>query len=149
VESARAALDVQLARRAGLAVELARRLPDPAGAVLAGAATRALTPPPDVAEIVQSHLTRALVDVLAEPADVDRLRDEDATGRLLTGLEQATDRSQLARRFHNDAVAQTQRMRRKWVVRAARLAGRAAMPQMVEIDDRMPPGLADGASRVR
>jgi hypothetical protein len=148
VESSRAALDAQLARRAGLAVELAPRVGDPHGTALAAAASQALSPPGDVAEVAQSGLTRALADALADPADVDLLRREDQADRLLTQLSEAAARSQMARRFHNDAVAQTQRVRRKWVVRAARLAGRAAMPQMVEIDDRLPPGLAEGQSRV-
>ena len=43
-----------------------------------------------------------------------------------------------------DAVAQTQRVRRKWVDRTARVAGRDAMPQLVEIDDRLPPALDEG-----
>ena len=50
-------------------------------------------------------------------------------------------RVQLARRFHNDAVAQALRVRRKRVVRWARLAGHASLPVMVEIDDSVPPGL--------
>ena len=49
---------------------------------------------------------------------------------------------QLARRFHNDAVAQAVRVRRKPVVRWARLDGHASLPVMVEIDDSVPPGLA-------
>jgi hypothetical protein len=146
VESSRAALDLQLTRRAGLAAELAPRVAGPPGPALAGAASHALAPPGDAAEIVQSRLTRALADALAEPGDVDGLRADARTGRLLDDLSEAAARSQMARRFHNDAVAQTQRVRRKWVVRAARLAGHAAMPQMVEIDDRMPPGLGQDAA---
>jgi len=151
VESSRAALDAQLARRAGLAVELAPRVGDPRGTALASAASAALTPltpSGDLAEVAQSSLTRALADALAGPDDVDRLRREAQADQLLTQLSEAVARSQMARRFHNDAVAQTQRVRRKWVVRAARLAGRAAWPQMVEIDDRLPPGLTEGQSRV-
>ena len=148
VESSRASLEEQLARRAGLAAELAPRIGDPRGPALAGAASRALAPSSDAAELVQSQLTRALADALAEPADVARLRADTSTARILDDLGEAAARSQMARRFHNDAVAQTQRVRRKWVVRAARLAGHAAFPQMVELDDRMPPGLGDGASRV-
>jgi hypothetical protein len=148
VESSRASLEEQLARRAGLAAELAPRVAGPHGPALADAASRALAPTADAAELVQSHLTRALGDALAGPDDVDRLRTDAATSRILDDLGEAAARSQMARRFHNDAVAQTQRVRRKRVVRLARLAGRAAFPQMVELDDRMPPGLGDGASRV-
>jgi hypothetical protein len=48
---------------------------------------------------------------------------------------------QLARRFHNEAVAQAQRMRRGWAVRTLRLAGRAPMPQTLELDDAWPAAL--------
>jgi hypothetical protein len=194
VESSRAALDAQLARRAGLAVELALRVGEPHGAALAAAASAVLRPagdrpgPPiehgvtswsshehgvtsrslatgvpagrgsgpstgaiDLAEVAQSSLTRALAAALADAGDVDRLRRRahpDDVEPLLAQLTEAAARSQMARRFHNDAVAQTQRVRRKWVVRAARLAGHAEMPRMVEIDDRLPPALGDASSRV-
>jgi len=72
---------------------------------------------------------------------VTRLRSDPATAALLDELISAGERVQLARRFHNDAVAHAQRMRRKWIVRRARLAGRAELPQMVEIDDSSPIGL--------
>ena len=45
---------------------------------------------------------------------------------LVDSLAAAWYRVQLARRFHNEAVAQTQRMRRKMLVRALRLHGHAA-----------------------
>ena len=57
---------------------------------------------------------------------------------------QACERVELARRFHNEAVAQAQRVRRKRVVRWARLAGHAAWPVTVEIDDGTPSGLGAG-----
>ncbi len=63
---------------------------------------------------------------------------------MLVGLRQACERVELARRFHNDAVAQAQRVRRKRVVRWARLAGHAWMPVTFEIDDAMPSGLGPG-----
>ena len=50
-------------------------------------------------------------------------------------------RVQLGRRFHNDAVTDVRRVRRKWVVRVFRLAGHAAMPRTVEFADELPPGL--------
>ena len=49
---------------------------------------------------------------------------------------------QLARRFHNDAVTDVRRVRRKRVVRSFRLAGHAELPQTFEIDDDPPPALA-------
>ena len=57
---------------------------------------------------------------------------------------------QLARRFHNDAVTDVRRVRRKRVVRWFRLAGHAELPRTVEIDDELPPCLDTlGLSPVR
>ena len=50
---------------------------------------------------------------------------------------------QLARRFHNDAVKDVQRVRRKAVVRWFRLAGHAEMPQTIEFDDELPAAVRD------
>jgi hypothetical protein len=69
------------------------------------------------------------------------LREGPFAAQSLDLLTQACVRVQLARRFHNDAVAQALRVRRKRVVRWTRLAGHAALPVMVEIDDSVPPGL--------
>lgn len=147
VESTRVALDVQLVRRAAAAIEAAAHL-DPASALLVtDAATRAmeageraehdqqrsgrdpLEVPPELAD-VESDLTKTLQAAFpeapaADPFALDAVRV----------LRQACERVQLARRFHNDAVAQAQRVRRKRVVRWARLAGRAPMPTMIEFDD--------------
>jgi hypothetical protein len=147
VESTRAALDAQLARRAAAALEVAHVL-DPATALLlADAATEALAageelPPPVAAlEEVENDLGRALRAAFADPDDVRALRGDALSRESLDLLAQACLRVQLARRFHNDAVAQAQRVRRKRVVRWARLAGHAEWPQMVEMDDTPPPGL--------
>lgn len=153
VESSRAALDVQLVRRGAAAVELAPLLDPATGLLLADAAARALTAgeqrdapggiePPAVAEDVENDLTRALHAAFGDPADVASWRQQPLTSEALEVLRQSCVRVQLARRFHNDAVAQAQRVRRKPIVRWARLAGHAPMPVMVEIDDSLPPGLA-------
>lgn len=156
VESTRVALDVQLVRRAAAAIEAAAHL-DPASALLVtDAATRAMEAGeqadgdagpsgrdplevPDQLEAVESDLTRALVLAFAGTADE---RPADARDPFAADaaevLTQACLRVQLARRFHNDAVAQAQRVRRKRVVRWARLAGRAPMPRMIEFDDSPP-----------
>jgi hypothetical protein len=147
VESTRAALDAQLARRAAAALEVAHVL-DPATALLlTDAATEALAageerpPAVTVLEEVENDLSRALRAAFADPDDVRALRGDPIAGESLDLLAQACLRVQLARRFHNDAVAQAQRVRRKRVVRWARLAGHAEWPQMVEMDDTPPPGL--------
>jgi len=156
VESSRAALEARLARRAGVAREVGRLLPPPTGGELIAAAGRTLsTATPargsdvrgivilelPVSEPAENDLTRALHRAFDDPAIAAGLRADPAAGLLLDELISAGDRVQLARRFHNDAVAHAQRMRRKRVVRWARLAGRAELPQMVEIDDSQPVGL--------
>ena len=52
-------------------------------------------------------------------------------------------RVQLARRFHNDAVKDVQRVRRKTVVRWFRLAGHAELPATIEFDDELPPAVRE------
>jgi pyridoxal 5'-phosphate synthase pdxS subunit len=64
-------------------------------------------------------------------------------GEALRRVEAAGVRVQLARRFHNDAVTDVQRVRRKRVVRWFRLAGYAALPRTVEFDDDLPPALRE------
>lgn len=148
VESSRAALDAQLARRAAAALEVAHVLDLATGLLLTDAAAEALaatedgTPSVAVVEEVENDLTRALLAAFSDPADVVALRADPLVGETLDLLGQACLRVQLARRFHNDAVAQAQRVRGKRVVRHARLAGHAARPQMIELDDSVPSGLA-------
>jgi hypothetical protein len=156
VESSRAALEARLARRAAAAVEAGRLLDPVDGALIVEVAGRALSSSPaprsdvrglliaepPVDESCENELTRALHQAFADPLAVAELRRDPATGRVIDELASAGERVQLARRFHNDAVAHAQRMRRKRVVRWARLAGRAELPVMVEIDDSLPLGLA-------
>jgi hypothetical protein len=147
VESSRAALDAQLARRAAVALEAAHVLDPATGLLLTDAATQALTAAEDgvasipVLEDVENDLTRALVAAFSDPEDVVALRTDPLAGETLDLLGQACQRVQLARRFHNDAVAQALRVRGKVVVRWARLAGYAVQPQMIELDDSVPTGL--------
>lgn len=160
VTSTRAALDVQLVRRSAAAVETSRYL-DPATALLVtDAAAQALSAgerdqvarterdPLDVPpylEPAENDLSRALQVAFPEPIKAAFLepyeQENPFAADALEVLTQACIRVQLARRFHNDAVAQAQRVRRKRVVRWAHLAGRAPVPQMVEIDDTLPAGL--------
>ncbi|WP_010541653.1 NUDIX hydrolase [Dietzia alimentaria] len=63
------------------------------------------------------------VDVPALPPD------------LAAEFEDVTDRVAMARRFYNDAVRDTRGLREKIIVRALRLAGRAPMPDYVELVD--------------
>ena len=139
VETSRAALDAELTRRASAALEYATSGElDPASAlVLADAATASLDAPRTPAALrdandaddahrwrVESDLTRALAAALPE-------RDGPGLARVLD----AAHRVELARRFHNDAVVQTRRLRAKRVVRWGRLAGRARVPETADFLD--------------
>ncbi|MDZ4234809.1 MAG: BMP family ABC transporter substrate-binding protein, partial [Dietzia sp.] len=59
---------------------------------------------------------------------------------LAAELEDVTDRVAMARSFYNDAVRDTRNLREKATVRALRLAGRAPMPDYVELVDHPPAG---------
>ena len=54
---------------------------------------------------------------------------------LLQDLTDATTRVLLARRFYNDAVRDTQALRRRWLPRLFRLGGRRPVPGFFEIDE--------------
>lgn len=90
---------------------------------------------------VESELTDALRAVLDCPDEIADLRADPAGSELLDELSAAWYRVQLARRFHNEAVAQTQRVRRGRLVRLLRLAGHAPEPVTLELDDEWPEAL--------
>ncbi len=167
VGSSRAVLDNQLVRRASVAAELAASgLLDPVSSVLVGeAAWRALVAgaghdlvdelpvaslDPDVPvggsehhdrDLAESELSATVRTALADDDEVAALRAEPYGGELLDALAASWYRVQLARRFHNEAVTQTRRVRRKVAVRVLRLHGHAPIPVSVEIDDQMPGAL--------
>lgn len=167
VGASRAVLDNQLVRRASACAELAGSgLLDPASAILLGEAawqalvagavpedlpdTAALDPEvplggehPD-RDLAESELSATVRAVLADDEDVVALRAEPYGAELLEAMAAAWYRVQLARRFHNEAVTQTRRVRGKWLVRLLRLAGHAPLPVSVEIDDAMPEALGHG-----
>lgn len=157
VEGSLAALDAQLVRRAESAVELGTSgLLDPASALLVvAAASQALDEAShrDGAHVfnirgfrqgregVESDLSEALEAALTPESVAEvRMRGGEHARELLGRIEAATVRVQLARRFHNQAVTEVQRVRRKRVVRAFRLAGHAPMPETAEFDDALPLG---------
>ncbi|WP_454048483.1 hypothetical protein [Cellulomonas sp. Marseille-Q8402] len=166
VAASGAVVDTQLLRRASAASTLAASgVLDPVSSVLIGEASWAsiaanqpqtqgmarlpdeLAAPgrpgsgPDERGLIESELSSTLREALDDPAEVAALREEPGADELLDALADAWYRVQLARRFHNEAVAQAQRMRRGWAVRTLRLAGRAPMPQTLELDDAWPPAL--------
>lgn len=158
VEGAMSALDAQLVRRAEATLELANSGSlDPATALLlADAATdsieRTTEHPLDEdlldgqhfggREEVETALTEVLTVTLTEEV-VGGLRTEDdeLVAESLERISASALRVRMARRFHNDAVREVRRVRRKRVVRWFRLAGRAALPERVEFDDEVPPPL--------
>jgi hypothetical protein len=130
---------------------------DPATSLLlAGAASESLEASDEHhagREAVESNLTEVLQIALG-PEALAALRDgpdEDHDPRAgedgvdgegpgpaaLRRIVEANHRVQLARRFHNDAVTDVRRVRRKRVVRWFRLAGHAEMPRTFEIDDEL------------
>ncbi|TDD38889.1 hypothetical protein E1287_04945 [Actinomadura sp. KC06] len=142
VETARAALDAALVRRAAAALELAAsRLLDPAASlVLATAAHEARTADADNREFAESDLSRALRAVVDQPEFVGTLTARGAGEAVLDELSSSAAKVAYARRFYNDAVAQARIARRKPLIRILPLAGRAPLPDFFEIDDD-PPGI--------
>ncbi len=103
-------------------------------------------PPPGSAPVVdrglvESELSATLRAALEDPDEVAAIRAEPGGAELVASLAAAWFRVQLARRFHNEAVAQTRRVRGKALVRALHLAGHAPMPQPFDLDDAWPPAL--------
>lgn len=162
VAASRLALDAQLVRRASAAVELAASGEfDPASAVIVAEAAHGVLDDDDAdaepvgpgqldgplggmsAErtLAESDLSATLRTVLEDPDEVRELRSTPDGDAFVTALSEAWFRAQLARRFHNEAVAQASRLRRSWYVRLFRLAGHAPMPQPVDLDDAWPPAL--------
>lgn len=153
VEGALSALDAHLVRRAEATLELANTgALDPASALLlASAASQALERTTDRLgedllegqhfggrESIESELTEALQLALT-PQVVEEITAPDGPAAdSMKRLEAAGRRVQLARRFHNGAVKDVQRVRGKPVVRLFRLAGHADLPQTVEFDDALP-----------
>ncbi|MFG1819965.1 hypothetical protein ACGFIF_39840 [Kribbella sp. NPDC049174] len=125
VESSRASLETELAKRAALVAELAGAgILDPASSLLLlDAAHRARTAPAEEREQCESALTRA---INATGTDAEPWSGE---------LSMAMRRVQLARRFHNDIVVSTRDLRRRRLVSWLRLAGHAPMPATIELED--------------
>lgn len=161
VVSARTVVTAQLVRRATVAAELATSgLLDPVSSVVLGesawqalaVSTTASTTSGDTRVVLgetasavqpgpgpaESELTAALTELLSDDPEVDRLRSDPLGAELLDQLAAAWYRVQLARRIHNEAVAQALRVRRGRLVRAFRLAGHAPEPKTLEMDDSMP-----------
>ncbi len=77
--------------------------------------------------------------MFSQPEFRSSLAGMEGAQELLAELEGSAHQVFLARKFYNDAVAVTQAARRRWLARALRLAGNAAMPEFFEIDDSLVP----------
>jgi hypothetical protein len=154
VEGALSALDAHVVRRAEASLELANSgALDPAsGFLLAAAASQSLelvnerTFESDLLEgqhfagreAVESELTEILHAALPPEVTREIRAKGDPGAATLERVREASLRVQLARRFHNEAVKEVQRVRTKRVVGLFRLAGHADLPQTVEFDDTLP-----------
>jgi hypothetical protein len=151
VEATEAVLEARLERRAALTREVALEGGlDPASAVLLlDAATTAQhcerAGPSRIA--AESDLSGALRAVFGDPETLEELAMDSADRLLLTELAEVTQGVVLARRFANDAVRAVVAVRRRWLVRALRLAGHAPWPQSADLDDAPPDALAQFALR--
>jgi hypothetical protein len=127
------ALDTQLQRRAGLAEELARDYPAAVGAeraaYLAAFAADARRPADGDRELSENVLGRELRELPAELAGVPTALRNDLAG--------TATRVGLARRFYNDAVRDTQALRRSRFARVMRLHRSRPMPRYFDIDARL------------
>ena len=149
VEAAAAGLDAQLVRRASAASELAHSgLVDPATAVLladavdlAQSAAENRLPDREAPENALSGALRAALD----DEEVGELRSAPGGRLALEEVKAAADRVVLARRFYNDVVRATLRLRERRTVRWFRLAGTAPWPYPFEIDDAPPVALSGDA----
>lgn len=151
VEASRDALDAQLLRRAGAALELASSgvLDVASSFIVLEAATAAQDSGPDTRAEAESALSEDLRAVLDAPGAEETLQADPAGRERLAALGRTTERVVLARRFHNDAVRAARDLRRSTLVRAFHLAGRAALPESFEMDDAPPTavsGITGGAT---
>ena len=144
IETARAALDAQLLRRASITQELATAgVLDPAASmVLYQAASAARQADDEQREVAESELSQALRAVFAEEAQLEAVRAAPGGDRTVAELSAAVRRVPMARRFHNDAVRAARALRAHRTVRWLRLAGHAPFPLTFEMDDE-PPAVLD------
>ncbi|MDO5723191.1 MAG: hypothetical protein Q4P33_02165 [Flaviflexus sp.] len=82
--------------------------------------------------LLESNLSRTLRLVL-EDLPAEELTDEQNTR--LSKLNEAREDVRLSRRFHNTKVDQARRLRSGRLVRLTKMAGRAGLPEPVDMDD--------------
>jgi hypothetical protein len=132
VETSWANLDVLLQKRAAVALEIAHSdIADPASSMLlTAAAYQARDANIQSRSQAESGLSGAL-GLLLEDSEHLATKADNA---LLTELSALTDKIRVAIAIHTDAVARTQMVRSKVVVKTFRLAGTAPLPITYEFE---------------
>jgi hypothetical protein len=132
VETSWANLDVLLQKRAAVALEIAHSdIADPASTVLlTAAAYQARDADIQNRSQAESGLSGALGLLLEDAEHLETAADS----ALLTELSGLTDKIRVAIALHTDAVARTQLVRSKFIVRIFRLAGTAPLPITYEFE---------------
>lgn len=151
VEASRTALDHQLIARAIAVGDLALSgIVDPASSLVLSQAAfdvREASEHDELEDIVAGHHGGFSEERLSAESNVSRVLREalnDITDDSLDGdptlgaLASACYRAELARRFHNEAVAQARAVRQRRIVRWLRMAGSAPWPQTADYDDSPP-----------
>ncbi|MDR3360430.1 MAG: hypothetical protein LBO20_07275 [Bifidobacteriaceae bacterium] len=141
VDAAWASLQLQLARRASMALDLAHSgvWDPPTSQTVASVARAALGAAPSGQE--HSDLSAALRAALDGADGIVQRPGDGPQAERVAALGAAWYRAVLARRFLNDAVALTRRLRSRRLVRLFHLAGGAPMPLACDIDDAPPEAL--------
>ncbi len=132
VETSWANLDVLLQKRAAVALEIAHSdIADPASSMLlTAAAYQARDANIQNRSQAESGLSGALGLLLEDSEHLATAADS----ALLTELSALTDKIRVAIAIHTDAVARTQMVRGKVVVKSFRLAGSAPLPITYEFE---------------
>ena len=132
VETSWANLDVLLQKRAAVALEIAHSdIADPASSMLlTAAAYQARDANIQNRSQAESGLSGALGLLLEDSQHLATAADS----ALLTELAGLTDKIRVAIALHTDAVARTQMVRSKLIVRLFRLAGTAPLPITYEFE---------------
>jgi hypothetical protein len=132
VETSWANLDVLLQKRAAVALEIAHSdIADPASSMLlTAAAYQARDANIQNRSQAESGLSGALGLLLEDSEHLATAADS----ALLTELSALTDKIRVAIAIHTDAVARTQMVRSKVVVKSFRLAGTAPLPITYEFE---------------
>ncbi|MFM2154254.1 MAG: hypothetical protein RL382_155 [Actinomycetota bacterium] len=132
VETSWANLDVLLQKRAAVALEIAHSdIADPASSMLLTAASyQARDANIQNRSQAESGLSGALGLLLEDSQHLATAADS----ALLTELSGLTDKIRVAIALHTDAVARTQMVRSKFIVRLFRLAGTAPLPITYEFE---------------